>query len=41
VVGVQAESWLRQRHLAARLVDHGGRVTTTESWPAPFLQVAR
>ena len=41
VLGVQAESWLRQRRLAARLVDHDGRVTTTESWPAPVLQVAR
>lgn len=34
VLGAEAPAWLHQHGVTARLVDHGGRVTTTGDWPA-------
>jgi FAD:protein FMN transferase len=34
VLGEEASEWLEERRLPARLVDQGGRVSTTADWPS-------
>ena len=40
ILGEEAESWLRARNLAARLVHRDGHLITTPGWPAAAWEVA-